>query len=187
MKIDELNLDTMIEMFQYVNNKFLKEQKELVLSNVSERAWYTHFAIYFSRVLNSFKLPRRYTVDTEYNRNQGRIKTILDDTQNFEVIDVSCDFIIHSRGKYIEKDNLICIEMKKSTRPEKEKIKDKNRVRILTKNSYKDTYSFDGKSLPEHVCGYILGIYYEIDINKRNVYVEYYNCGEKIDSYAVKF
>lgn len=170
-----------------MNNRFLREQKELVISGVSERAWYTHFAIYFSIALNYFRIPRKYTVDTEYNRNQGKVKTILDDTRNYEVIEVSCDLIIHSRGKCVEQDNLICIEMKKSNRPEEEKIKDKNRVRILTKKSYNDMYSFDGKTLPEYVCGYILGVYYEVDIDKRNVYVEYYSSGEKIDSYILKF
>ena len=51
--------------------------------------------------------------------------------------------------KNVEQDNLICIEMKKSNRLEKQKVKDKNRVKILTKKSYDDVYLFDGKTLPE--------------------------------------
>jgi hypothetical protein len=51
--------------------------------------------------------------------------------------------------------------MKKASAPENEKQNDKLRLMALTKDSYDDVWSFDGKTLPEHVCGYTLGIYYE--------------------------
>jgi hypothetical protein len=70
--------------------------------------------------------------------------------------------------------------MKKSTASQREKEKDKNRVRTLTKDSFNDTWSFDGKTLPEHVCRYVLGVYYEINAKKNDVYIEYYSKGKKI-------
>ena len=56
----------------------------------------------------------------------------------------------------------------------KEKENDKARLVALTKDSYDGVWSFDGKTLPEHVCGYDLGIYYEIDSKNCLVYIEYY-------------
>ncbi len=32
--------------------------------------------------------------------------------------------------------------------------------------------------LPEHVCRYIIGIYYEINFSKRKIVLEYYKQGE---------
>lgn len=56
-----------------------------------------------------------YFADAEYNRKQnGQIKTIID--ENMEEVKVQCDLILHSRGKNVERDNLIAIEMKKSNR-----------------------------------------------------------------------
>lgn len=52
----------------------------------------------------------------------------------------------------------------------KEKENDKARLVALTKDSYDGVWSFDGKTLPEHVCGYDLGIYYEIDSNNCLIY-----------------
>ena len=83
------------------------------------------------------------------------------------VVPIQCDLIVHSRGKNIENDNLIAIEMKKSTRPKSEFIDDRKRLRALTKESYDDIWSNDGIALPELVCGYDIGIYLILDIGKR--------------------
>ena len=72
---------------------------------------------------------------------------------------------MHSRGNHIEQDNLIAIEMKKSNASEEEKQKDKDRLKALTKDSFDDVWSFDGTTLPEHVCRYLIGIYYEINFS----------------------
>ncbi len=118
----------------------------------------------------------RYYVDVEYNRNNGKVKTIIN--ENIEVIPINCDIIIHSRGEIIYQDNLIALEMKKSVNRESEKIKDKNRLIALTKDKFDDVWSFDGTSLPEHVCRYGLGVYYEINAAKGKVYMEYYIKGK---------
>lgn len=38
----------------------------------------------------------------------------------------------------------------------------------------------------EHVCGYELGIYYEIDRKCSSIYVEYYTKGKILKSYTLK-
>ena len=69
--------------------------------------------------------------------------------------------------------------MKKSNRSKKEKDADKKRLKALTKNSFDDLWSFDGTSLPEHVCRYKLGVYYEINYRKHTILLEYYYHGNK--------
>lgn len=128
-----------------------------------------------------------YHVDTEYNRNGGSLKTIFDNEQDLKVIKVTCDVIVHSRGKNIKQDNLICIEMKKSTAIKSAKISDKRRVQILTKDSFDDIWSYDGKEFPEHVCRYKLGVYYEVNIKAKMVHIEYYEKGKKTKEYNSKF
>ena len=69
-----------------------------------------------------------YHTDVEYNRNKnGRLKTIIDN--DLEIVKINCDLILHSRGKCVELDNLIAIEMKKSNRPNKEKISDNEMIK----------------------------------------------------------
>ncbi|CAM3376843.1 hypothetical protein PALU110988_19355 [Paenibacillus lupini] len=68
--------------------------------------------------------------------------------------------------------------MKKSVSGKKEKIKDKNRLIALTKDSFDDIWAFDGTNFPEHVCGYRLGVYYEVNAVNRNVLIEYYLKGK---------
>lgn len=118
------------------------------------------------------------------DRNNGRVKTIYND--DLKVVTIICDLIVHSRGEIVEKDNLIALEMKKSYQPMKEKENDKARLVALTKDSYDGAWSFDGKTLPEHVCGYDLGIYYEIDSKNCFVYIEYYVKGKKVRTYEEK-
>ena len=94
---------------------------------------------------------------------------------------------MHSRGENINQDNLIAIEMKKSNRPHKEKEEDSMRLMALTKDSYDDIWSFDGKTLPEHVCRYELGIYYEINHSQRCIDIEYYSKGYAFDNFKIKY
>jgi hypothetical protein len=97
------------------------------------------------------------------------------------ILPITCDLIVHSRGENKQQDNLIAIEMKKSTHSKDEKDADRERIIALTKDSFNDTWSADGITLPEHVCGYILGVYYEINFNKKNILLEYYEKGKKIN------
>ncbi len=95
--------------------------------------------------------------------------------------------LLHSRGNNISQDNLIAIEMKKSSRPEDEKNKDRDRLKALTKDSYNDIWSFDGETLPEHVCRYELGVFYEVNYSKRRILIEYYRQGEIRDTKTISY
>ncbi|MFM5371324.1 hypothetical protein ACET9U_16385 [Aeromonas veronii] len=100
------------DLFERSFHIFINADVESILANVNERNLCGRLSIHLSGLLNEYGLDN-YFVDPEYNRKQdGRIKTILD--ENFEVVTINCDLILHSRGSRIEDDNLIAIEMKKS-------------------------------------------------------------------------
>lgn len=179
------NSKKLIDILEKTSETFLKEQLDFLLSGVSERSWYTPFILYLKNIIEKNKITGYY-IDTEYNRNNGKIKTVYDNSK-FEVIPITCDIIVHSRGKNICKDSLICIEMKKSTAKLKDKQSDKKRLELLTRKSFDNVWSADGKCLPEHVCGYELGVYYEININNRSSHIEYYQNGVKIIEKNNKF
>ena len=167
-------------MFLSANKKFLIEDMDLLDSMVSERALCGALMIHLNRLMVKDKSLEGYYTDVEYNRNRGNIKTIQKTIRGpkEQIINVTCDLIMHSRGHHIEQDNLIAIEMKKSNASEEEKQKDKDRLKALTKDSFDDVWSFDGTTLPEHVCRYLIGIYYEINFSKRKIFLEYYRQGE---------
>ena len=127
-----------------------------------------------------------YNVDTEYNRKQGgQVKTIINNEE--VVVSITCDLLIHTRGRVAEHDNLLALEMKKSTAPRAEKLSDKQRLCALTAIPYERVWSFGGTAHPEHVCGYKVGIYMEINKQARNCYYERYRRGELLHSWSEEF
>ena len=75
--------------------------------------------------------------------------------------------------------------MKKSNAIKKDKDKDRVRLECLTKSKNQDIWSYDGKVFPEHVCGYGLGIYYEVNFKMKAILVEYYKKGELYYKYKI--
>jgi hypothetical protein len=168
----------LIKIFKEATDIFFVEELQNILNGVAERNLCGRLAIHLTNKLNEYGIIGYYA-DPEYNRKQdGKVKTILDD--EMEVVPIQCDLIVHSRGNNIKQDNLIAIEMKKSNRPEAEKESDRKRLRALTKDSYDDIWSYDGSALPEHVCGYVHGIYMILDIRARTCRFEYYQKGKKV-------
>jgi len=171
------NQKKLVDFFEEGKAMFFRKERVNILSGVSERNLCGRLALYLELLLPKYNLEE-YFCDTEYNRKQnGKIKTILD--ENHQIITINCDLIIHSRGLFLGKDNMVAIEMKKSNRPDLEKLSDRNRLRALTKSSFDDVWSYDGKTHPEHVCGYKLGIFFEIDIEKHIHIIEGFMKGEK--------
>lgn len=172
-------------IFEEANQSFLQEEKDLFDMEVSERTLCGVLMIHITEQIKGTDF-KEYKVDVEYNRNKGgkgkSIKTIKNNRDC--VLNINCDLILHSRGSKVEQDNLIAIEMKKTTRPQSEKEKDKERLQALT--SYNNVWALKG-TLPEHVCGYVLGVYYEIDYRKKNVLIEYYRGGKYVDSYTLNY
>ena len=58
-----INLKLMKTIFEETNNKFLETQGELIVSKVSERAWYTQFAICMTEILKQYNIDECYVVD----------------------------------------------------------------------------------------------------------------------------
>lgn len=173
--------EELIVFFRNANKSFLADQCGLISSEVSEQCLCAQLSYYIKISLKCASLEG-YHVDVEYNRNNGKVKTIIND--DMKVIKIKCDLIIHSRGER-KKDNIIAIEMKKSYRSETAKNNDKERLIALTKKD--NIWSYDGIVLPEHVCGYDLGIYYEIDNKKKLILIEYYTNGCKYSEESINF
>lgn len=167
----------LMEIFIDCSEAFVTQEKDLILSGVSERCLCGAFMLIFRRILDNTEFSE-YFSDIEYNRNfDGQVKTIIDD--KMQITNITCDLIIHSRGQIPFQDNLIAIEMKRDNHPESEKNKDRIRLRALTKAENDSVvYSLDNRQLPQHVCGYILGVFYEISIEDRRINIEYYHNGE---------
>lgn len=175
---DEQSFLILKRLFVKANRSFLRTDKNLIKDDVAERTMCGSLKSHLEKELIKQNI-KGYYVDVEYNRNNGKVKTILDD--NYEIVKIQCDLIIHSRGENINQDNLLEIEMKKSYRSEESKNSDRIRLRALTKSTYdNDIWAYDGISFPKHVCRYIMGIFYEIDKDKGIVKLEFYKNGEMI-------
>lgn len=173
------------KLFEESAHVLFIQELESILNDVAERNLCGRLAIYISNNLEKYGI-KGYYADPEYNRMQdGRVKTILDGEMN--EVTIQCDLILHSRGQNIAQDNLIAIEMSKSTKSEADKDSDRKRLRALTKSSYDDVWSVDGKALPEYVCGYLLGVFFEINRLKRTALIEYYQKGLMVSKSSFPF
>ena len=165
-------------LFERANADFLRLDPDLIESDVSEQTLCGALKTRLEKKLNAAGICDYY-VDLEYNRNNGKIKTVIE--EDCRIVNIKCDFILHSRGHNVLQDNLLALEMKKSYRPEREKDADRDRLIALTKSTYDhDIWSFDGKTFPEHVCRYIIGIYYELDADNRRISLEFYRQGQLV-------
>lgn len=181
--------NNLIEIFEQANENLLINDIELFKRMVSERTLCGALMLHLYNVIKNTHY-KEYFIDVEYNRNKGgKLKTISKTIKgpNEKIIKINCDLIVHSRGRNILQDNLIAIEMKKSSRSQNDKDKDRERIIALTKDSYDDIWSFDGKTLPDHVCRYKLGVYYEINFREKAILLEYYTSGEHFGTKHLNF
>ncbi len=178
-------LSDMTTIFEAANSSFLNAETENILIGVSERSLCGSLMLHINETLGPTKYSN-YFVDVEYNRNKdGKLKTIINGNET--PVTICCDLIVHSRGKIIAQDNLIAVEMKRNTHPKSEKDKDKIRLKCLTKDSFDDLWSFDGITLPDHVCRYVLGVFYELNVKDRKVNIHYYAKGKQFKQYSLMF
>jgi hypothetical protein len=158
---------------------FFVEERENIINNVAERNLCGRLAIYLSHALSNQGV-KGYFADTEYNRKQGgQVKTIILGKE--KIVTIQADLIVHTRGKIIDGDNFIAIEMKKSSRPEFEKTSDRERLLAMTTKSYDGVWSSGDGTHPEHVCDYKLGVYIILDIKAKTFILEFYQLGALID------
>ena len=177
----------MVALFENANHVFLQDEQSLFNTEVAERTLCGALMLHIHDIIKGNDSYTGYYTDVEYNRNQGGIKTIRKTIQDIheEIIPVNCDLILHSRGEIVEQDNLIAIEMKKSNASAREKLKDRERLIALTKDSFNDVWAWDN-NFPEHVCRYVLGVYYEINYRRKLISIEYYRTGQLVHSYTLR-
>ncbi len=171
----KLNAKYLNKIIEPALDDFFKTEINSILADVSERNLCARLAMHFENQMKAVGLVGYYA-DPEYNRKQeGRVKTILNG--NMEVVSITCDLIIHSRGEILSKDNLIAIEMAKPNKSQAEMQDDRNRLMALTKASYDGVWSNDGTAPPEHVCGYVKGLFLILDRQVRQAHLESYAHG----------
>lgn len=115
------------KLFKLSNADLINLDKDLFDTEVSERTLCGALMLHLHERIKQ-TIYCNYHVDVEYNRNKGgMLKTIAKTVHGtkFDIIKINCDLIAHSRGELIEQDNLIAIEMKKSTRPKWDKDNDR--------------------------------------------------------------
>lgn len=84
---------------------------------------------------------------------------------------------MHSRGK-VTPDNLLALEMKKSSANQQDKEKDRNRLRKMTKQNCDEShYSYK----------YKFGVYYEINFEEKQIIVEFYQDGENAEENILSY
>jgi len=166
--------DELVELFKSANEKFEKEEKDLLESDVKENCLCASLANYIRDSIKGSEFCNYY-VDVEYNRNRGKTKKI-DSFSGDEPTNIVCDLIVHSRAKsdydnkkYSYGDNLLALEMKKDYRSPEEKQKDRERLMQLT--------MMDGNESSKNVRGYKVGIYYELDSMGHPKIIDYYANG----------
>lgn len=173
------------EIFQKSNEVFLEKETSLILSWVSERSLCWKLSYYITDIIR-YSEYNNYHVDTEYNRNYWwNIKTIIDSEER--ILNITCDIIIHSRWENRNQDNLIAIEMKKSSWREDEKQKDRDRLIALTKELNDWVWTYWWWDFPKHVCWYVLWIYYEVNIEKKEILIEEYRKWKLFNTYNINF
>lgn len=165
----ENGFENLKALFWAANSAFLENHVILLNRELSERCLCGALLCELNKQLER-RNWKNYHADIEFNRDEDNIKCInyiTDDGVSLKRI--FTDIIVHSRGKE-SLDNLIVLEMKKSNASKAEIDEDKARLRQLTKqNSNTSLYSY----------AYLLGIYYEINLDKKEIKIEFFNNGNR--------
>ena len=154
--------EELIDIFEKAKNEFLEKEKSIIKNDTNERTLTQRLAFYLELQLRKNIKYENYSVDCEYNRKEEDIKR-LKFGKNTDKKEIYPDIIVHQRKI---KNNLIAIEMKKTTSKNTDKIKDIEKLEALTdrKNDYH----------------YTLGIYFELDITDNNNIINFFVDGEEI-------
>ena len=113
------------DIFREALDEFLACEFVLVRKNIHEQALCGRLARYVEVAKDNHGLGQYY-VDVEYDRHGDRRKTIFN-AKSGEPINIVCDLLLHSRGEQ-EDDNLIAVEMKKTSGKAKDKQTDRERL-----------------------------------------------------------
>lgn len=166
----EINLRNLKWMFWEANRAFLENHASLLKRELSERCLCGALMYELNKQLEKNGC-NNYYADIEFNRafenTINNVKHLPDEEGTPKR--VFPDIIVHSRGE-VGLDNLIALEMKKSIASQEEKDDDKARLKHLTKLNTNTSFgSYE----------YILGIYYEINLDKAEIKIEFFYDGNR--------
>lgn len=165
----EINLKNLKGMFWEANRAFLENHASLLKRELSERCLCGALMCELNKQLEK-NACNNYYADIEFNRDEDNVKRISYKTDDgFYSKRIFTDIIVHSRGE-VSLDNLIALEMKKSSASQEEIDDDKARLKHLTKMNTNTSFgSYE----------YILGIYYEINLDKEEIKIEFFYNGNR--------
>ncbi len=169
----------LMKLFEEALHEFLGRERNNIIANISERNLCGRLMLYLDAARLRYELTDYYT-DTEYNRNLGDIKRIRHSPTEFNII--TCNLILHSRGQ--RDDNLIAIEMKKKIHPTASKNADRMRLVALTRP--RDAARRLSRR-QDHVYGYHLGLFLELNTEDAEYLLEVYQEGEKVSEHRSPF
>ena len=175
------NAKVALELFYNANKLFIEDNIRNIELGVSEITLQGAFSQAFKECLKEMKIYNYYS-DINYNKNKYFTKCIIN--EQMEYFDIFCDLIIHSRGENLDQDNLLAIEMKKKEN-KKDRLKDRRRLEIMTSDSYIGEILFD--ELPPYICRYSLGIFYDLDIKKRQIKLDFYQHGALVKKQTIYY
>lgn len=168
----KINLENLKAMFLAANRSFIENHASLLKRELSERCLCGALMCELNKQLEK-NACNNYYADIEFNRafenTINNVKDLPDEEGTPKR--VFPDIIVHSRGK-VTPDNLLALEMKKSTARREAKERDKNRLSLLT-SSYPYKYK--------------LGVYYEINFEEKQIIVEFYQDGENAEENILSY
>lgn len=162
------------DLFWEANRAFIEKDLDLLYEDISERCLCGALMHELNKQLEKNDC-NNYYADVEFNRNKKIIKQLHND-DGF-VSNILPDIIVHSRGKE-NLDNLLVLEMKKSSANKQDKENDRNRLKKMTKQNCNEIH---------HSYEYLLGIYYEIDFGKKRIFIEFYKDGEIVEENTLSY
>ena len=171
----------LMALFNEALNDFLGRESANIEADISERNLCGRLMLYLDGARIRYGLTDYFT-DAEYNRNLGDLKRIRHNPVDAPDI-ITCDLILHSRGRRHD-DNLIAIEMKKKKHSRASKDADRRRLEALTRTR---AAARRLSMRSDHVYGYQLGLFIELDTDRTACLVEVYRQGEKIDEFRREF
>lgn len=171
---DENGFENLKDLFWEANRAFIEKDLDLLYEDISERCLCGALMHELNKQLEKNDC-NNYYADVEFNRNKKRIKQLHND-DGF-VSNILPDIIVHSRGKEIP-DNLLVLEMKKSSANQQDKENDRNRLKKMTNQNCNESH---------HSYEYLLGIYYEIDFGKKQIFIEFYQDGENVEDKILSY
>ena len=172
-----MDQDKLIGIVRDSIDSLAREEADYLLTDVSERSVCARLAQRMEVIAQGYMTG--YYADVENNRKQAAMpKTIRNEEGN--VIRVTCDLILHGRGDCTP-DNIIAIEMTKAVRPAAKKERDRERLMALTSQR-----GLVGNFIPEHVCGYLLGAFIELNCQQGLFNIEYYEDGGRVGQNDVR-